>query len=139
MGSEMCIRDSRKIALTSDKKGLLATVAKQAKTIVRQKLKKPSRAELAIQRLESRLELGELQIRVRSLESDRTLKLIQLGIKSLIFTCLTGFTLLSATMFFLGAHKILAFVMFGLTGFWFFLLMKYLTSLAVKEKIQSRL
>ncbi len=129
----------RKIALSSDKKGLIATVAKQTKTIVSKKLRQPSRAELAIQRLESRLELGELQIRVRSLESDRTLKLIQLGIKSLIFTCLTGFTLLSATMFFLGAHKILAFVMFGLTGFWFFLLMKYLTSLAVKEKIQSRL
>jgi hypothetical protein len=29
--------------------------------------------------------------------------------------------------------------MFGLSGFWFFLLMKYLMSLAVKEKMQKRL
>jgi predicted unusual protein kinase regulating ubiquinone biosynthesis (AarF/ABC1/UbiB family) len=129
----------KSIAFSQNKTNLLATLARQTKDLVKYKLDRPSRTELSIRRLESRLELGELQIRVRSVESDRTLKLIQLGIKSLIFTCLTGFTLLSGTMFFLGAHKILAFIMFGLSGFWFFLLMKYLMSLAVKEKMQKRL
>jgi predicted unusual protein kinase regulating ubiquinone biosynthesis (AarF/ABC1/UbiB family) len=127
------------IAFSQNKTNLLATLARQTKDLVKYKLNQPSSTELSIKRLESRLELGELQIRVRSVESDRTLKLIQLGIKSLIFTCLTGFTLLSGTMFFLGAHKILAFIMFGLSGFCFFLLMKYLMNLAVKEKMQKRL
>ncbi|VEP17062.1 conserved hypothetical protein [Hyella patelloides LEGE 07179] len=129
----------KSIALSQNKTNLLATFARQTKDLVKHKLNQPSRTELSIQRLESRLELGELQIRVRSLESDRTLKLIQLGIKSLIFTCLTGFTLLSGTMLFLGSHKILAFIMFGLSGFWFFLLMKYLMNLAFQEKMQKRL
>lgn len=129
----------KSIALSQNKTNLLKNIARQTKDLVKYKLNQPSSTELSIRRLESRLELGELQIRVRSVESDRTLKLIQLGIKSLIFTCLTGFTLLSGTMFFLGAHKILAFIMFGLSGFWFMLLMKYLMSLAVKEKMQKRL
>ena len=129
----------KSIALSQNKTNLLATLAKQTKDVVVKKFNQPSSTELAIRSLESRLELGELQIRVRSYESDRTLKLIQLGIKSLIFTGLTGFTLVSATMFFLGAHRILAFVMFGLSGLWFFLLMKHLMNLAFQERIQKRL
>ena len=129
----------RKIAFSQNKTSLLATLARQTKDLIQQRLNKPNPTELSIRRLESRLELGELQIRVRSLESDRTLKLIQLGIKSLIFACLTGFTLLSGTMFFLNAYRILAFVMFGLSGFWFFLLTKYLVNLAFLERMQKRI
>ena len=129
----------KSIALSQNKTNLLATFARQTKDLVLHKFNQPSPTELSIRRLESRLELGELQIRVRSYESDRTLKLIQLGIKSLIFTGLTGFTLVSGTMFFLEAHKILAFIMFGLSGFWFFLLMKSLMSLAFQERMQKRL
>lgn len=129
----------KSIALSQNKANLLTTLARQTKDLVIDRLNKPSRTELSIQRLESRLELGELQIKVRSYESDRTLKLIQLGIKSLIFTGLTGFTLVSGTMFYLGAHKILAFVMFGLSGLWFFLLLKHLLNLAFQERMQKRL
>ena len=127
-----------KTIVSQNKTSLLATLARQTKDLVIDKLNKPSRTELSIQRLESRLELGELQIKVRSYESDRTLKLIQLGIKSLIFTGLTGFTLVSGTMFYLGAHQILAFIMFGLSGFWFFLLLKHLLNLAFQERMQKR-
>ena len=129
----------KSIALSQNKTNLLATLARQTKDLVIDRLNKPSRTELSIQRLESRLELGELQIKVRSYESDRTLKLIQLGIKSLIFTGLTGFTLVSGTMFYLEAHKILAFIMFGWSGFWFFLLLKSLLNLAFQERMQKRL
>ncbi len=125
----------KSMAFSQKPTNILGAVARQTKDLVRQKFNQPSRTELSIQRLESRLELGELQVRVRSIEGDRSLKLIQLGIKSLIFTCLTGFTLLSATIFFVNAHKVLAFVMFGLSGLWFLLLMRYLMSLAVKEKM----
>ncbi len=130
----------KSIAFSQQNKGsLLATLARQTKDFIQYKLNQPSHTELSIRRLESRLELGELQVRVRSVESDRTLKLIQLEIKSLIFTCLSGFTLLSGTMFFLNAHKILAFVMFGLSGFCLLLLFKYLMNLAFYERINRKL
>ncbi|MEM9274928.1 MAG: AarF/ABC1/UbiB kinase family protein [Cyanobacteria bacterium P01_F01_bin.143] len=125
----------KSMAFSQKPTNILGAVARQTKDLVTQKFNQPSSTELSIQRLESRLELGELQVRVRSVESDRSLKLIQLGIKSLIFTCLTGFTLLSGTMFFVNSYKVLAFVMFGLSGLWFLLLMRSLMSLVVKEKI----
>lgn len=130
----------KNIAFSAQNRGnLLSTLARQTKDFVQYKLNQPNRTELSIRRLESRLELGELQVRVRSVESDRTLKLIQLEIKSLIFTCLAGFTLLSATMFFLNAHKIIAFVMFSLSGLWLLLLFKYLMNLAFYERINRKL
>lgn len=125
----------KRMAFSQKPTNILGAVARQTKDLVKQKFNQPSSTELSIQRLESRLELGELQVRVRSVESDRSLKLIQLGIKSLIFTCLTGFTLLSGTMFFVNSYKVLAFVMFGLSGLWFLLLMRSLMSLVVKEKM----
>ncbi len=125
----------KSLAFSQRPKNILGTVARQTKDLVKQKFNQPNSTELSIQRLESRLELGELQVRVRSVESDRTLKLIQLGIKSLIFTCLTGFTLLSGTIFLVNSYKVLSFIMFGLSGLWFLLLMRYLMRLVVKEKI----
>ncbi|MDJ0575248.1 MAG: AarF/ABC1/UbiB kinase family protein [Xenococcaceae cyanobacterium MO_234.B1] len=129
----------KSIAFSQNKGNLLSTLARQTKDFIQYKLNQPSPTELSIRRLESRLELGELQVRVRSVESDRTLKLIQLEIKSLIFTCLSGFTLLSGTMFFLNAYKILAFVMFSLSGLWLLLLLKYLMNLAFYERINRKL
>ena len=129
----------KSIAFSQNKGGLLKTFARQTKDLVQYKLNQPNRTELSIQRLESRLELGELQVRVKSVESDRTLKLIQIGIKSLIFTCLSGFTLLSGTLFFLSKHNIIAFVMFGLSGLWLFLLLKNLINLAFYERINRKL
>jgi len=125
----------KRMAFSQKPTNILGAVARQTKDLVQQKFNQPNSTELSIKRLESRLELGELQVRVRSVESDRSLKLIRLGIKSLIFTCLTGFTLLSGTMFFVNSYKILAFVMFGLSGLWFLLLMRSLMSLVVKEKM----
>ncbi|ELS01436.1 putative unusual protein kinase [Xenococcus sp. PCC 7305] len=125
----------KNMAFSQKPTNILGAVARQAKDLVQYKFNQPNPTELSIQRLESRLELGELQVRVRSVESDRSLKLIQLGIKSLIFTCLTGFTLLSGTMFFVNSYRVLSFVMFGLSGLWFLLLMRSLMSLVVKEKM----
>ena len=81
------------------------------------------------------MDLGELQVKVRSLESERSLKQIQLGIKSLIYTCLAGFSLLSGSVLLVGSLKGVAIALFGFAGFWFILLLRSLTSLAFKEKL----
>ncbi len=127
----------KNIAFTQQQGNLLGTLAKQTKNFIQYKLNQPSRTELSIRHLESRLELGELQIRVRSLESERALKKIQLGIKSLIYTCLTGFTLIAAAILLVGAYKQAALILFGLSGFWFLLLLKSLINLAFQEKIDK--
>jgi hypothetical protein len=72
---------------------------------------------------------------VRSIESERTLKQIQLGIKSLIYTCLAGFTLLSGSILLVSTYKSIAVAMICFSCFWFLLLLRSLMSLAVKEKM----
>lgn len=127
----------KNIAFTQQQGNLLGTLAKQTKNFIQYKLNQPSRTELSINRLESRLELGELQVRVRSLESERALKKIQLGIKSLIYTCLAGFTLIAAAILLVGTYKQVALILFGLSGLWFLFLLKSLINLALQEKVDK--
>ncbi len=125
----------KRIAFSQQQGNLISTIAKQAKDFIQYKIKQPSRTELSILRLESRLDLGELQVKVRSLESERSLKQIQLGIKSLIYTCLSGFSLLSGSVLLVGGSKGAALALFCFAGFWFILLLRSLTSMAFKEKL----
>jgi len=112
----------------------LSELARQARDLVGSQLNKPNRAELAIQRLEERIEKGELELRVRSMESDRALKLLNLAVKSLIYACLTGFTLLSGTVLLLGKYTAWAIVAFLLAGLGFVLLVRSLIRLGLQER-----
>lgn len=129
----------KRIAFSENKSSLLKTLARQTKDFLQYRLNKPTRTELLLSRLESRLELGELQVRVRPLESDRLLKRIQLGIKSLIYTGLTGFSLVSATILLVHNYQGGAIALFCFSLFWFILLMRSLVRLAVRERLDKRL
>ncbi|NES83647.1 MAG: AarF/ABC1/UbiB kinase family protein [Moorea sp. SIO2B7] len=124
----------KSITVANGKSNILGTVAKQAKDFVQYKLNQPSGTELAIKRLEERIELGELQIRVRSLESDRTLKGIYLALKVLIYTCFTGFSLIAGVLL-LEVYKGLAIAAFCFSGFWFLFLLRSLIDLGIKERL----
>ncbi|MBV5260506.1 AarF/ABC1/UbiB kinase family protein [Synechococcus moorigangaii CMS01] len=76
----------------------LGTFAQQTKEFVLYQLQKPSRTEIAIKRLESRIELGELQFRVKSVEGDRQLRRIYLAIKTMMYGVLWGFSTLVAIL-----------------------------------------
>ncbi len=125
----------KRIAFSQKSGNIISSFAKQAKDFIQDKLKQPNRTELSILRLESRLDLGELQVKVRSLESERSLKQIQLGIKSLIYTCLAGFSLLSGSVLLVGGTKGVAIALFSFAGFWFILLLRSLSSMAWKERL----
>ena len=127
----------KNIAFSESKGSLLKTLARQTKDFLQYRLNKPTRTELLLSRLESRLELGELQVRVRPLESDRILKRIQLGIKSLIYTCLTGFSLVSGTILLVNFYQGSAIALFCFSLFWFILLLRSLVRLAVKERLDK--
>jgi hypothetical protein len=85
--------------------------------------------------LEQRIEEGELQIRVRNIESERALKRINLALKTLIFACLTGFVFLSGAVLLVGGYKTGAIAAFAVSGFGGLFLLRSLLDLLVKEKL----
>ncbi|MBR8827747.1 MAG: AarF/ABC1/UbiB kinase family protein [Gomphosphaeria aponina SAG 52.96 = DSM 107014] len=125
----------RNIARSSRKGNLVSVLAQQATDFIKYRLQQPSKTEVLIKSLETKLAQGELQLRVRSLESDRLLKRINLGIKTLIYACLTGFTLLAATILLSTAYSTLAAGAFSLSGFLFLILLRSLIALSIQEKL----
>ncbi len=128
----------KSITLAKGQGSSIGVLTKQAREYITYKLRQPSATERLIQRLEERLEQGELEIRARSLETDRAISTINLALKSLIYACLTGFSLLSGAVLLVGAYKIWAFAAFGLAGLGALILIRSLINLAIKERI-SRL
>jgi predicted unusual protein kinase regulating ubiquinone biosynthesis (AarF/ABC1/UbiB family) len=126
----------KSLATSSNGNGnLLGILAKQAKDFLKYQLQKPSNTELAIRRLESRIETGELKFNVRSVETDRALKSIYLVLKSLIYTCLSGFSFLGGILL-LGTNYLnLAIAAFGFSAFWFYILMRSLIKIAIRERM----
>ncbi len=125
----------KSLAVFQGRGNIVGELAKQARDFVKYNLRKASATELAIRRLEERLELGELQLRVRSVESDRTLKQITLALKSLIYACLTGFTLVAGTIFLSVPYSGWAIAAFAFSGFWFLILLRSLINLAIRERL----
>lgn len=81
---------------------LLVTLARQTRDLIRDRLNQPSPTLELIKRLEERLERGELLVQVKSLESDRALKRLDLGMKVLIYACMSGFSLVTAAILLVG-------------------------------------
>ncbi len=125
----------KQVAFSQQQGSMLSILARQTKDFIQYKFKQPNRTQLSIMRLESRLDLGELQVKVKSIESERSLKQIQLGIKSLIYTCFSGFCLLSGSVLLVGHLKGMAIALFCFATFWFILLLRSMMSMAMREKM----
>ena len=123
--------------IVSNRKGnLVKTLAQQTKSLLKT-WRQPSTPEILKGRLESRIEQGDLQVRVRALESERTLKRIHLALKTLIYACLTGFTLLSGTVLLSTAYSKWAIAAFAFSGLWLLFLLRSLVALSIQEKIDK--
>ncbi|MEL6441540.1 MAG: AarF/ABC1/UbiB kinase family protein [Cyanobacteria bacterium J06621_8] len=125
----------KQIAFQQQQGSMLGILARQTKDFIQYKLKQPNRTQTSIMRLESRLDLGELQVKVRATESERSLKQIKLGIQSLIYTCLAGFSLLSGSVLLVGDLTGAAIALFCFAAFWFILLVRSLMNMALIEKM----
>ena len=130
----------KSIVLTRGRGNTLGALAQQAKDFLVYQLNKPSRMEILLERLEERIERGELMIQVKSSESDRTLKRINIAVKALIYACLTGFlilvgaVLLVATNGLYGGWAIASFVCASFTAL---SLIRALVQLSIREKIDN--
>jgi predicted unusual protein kinase regulating ubiquinone biosynthesis (AarF/ABC1/UbiB family) len=128
----------KSLVVSKEGKGnVVGELARQARNFIKHRWQQPSTAEVLIRRLEARIEQGELEVRVRSLESDRTLKRINLAIKSLIYACLTGFTLLSGTVLLSASYSSWAIAVFTLSGLSCLILLRSLINLSVRERLDK--
>ena len=128
----------KSLVISKEGKGnVVGELARQARNFIKHRWQQPSTAEVLIRRLEARIEQGELEVRVRSVESDRTLKRINLAIKSLIYACLTGFTLLSGTVLLSASYSSWAIAVFTLSGLSCLILLRSLINLSVRERLDK--
>jgi len=128
----------KSLVVSKEGKGnVVGELARQARNFIKHRWQQPSTAEVLIRRLEARIEQGELEVRVRSVESDRTLKRINLAIKSLIYACLTGFTLLSGTVLLSASYSSWAIAVFTLSGLSCLILLRSLINLSVRERLDK--
>ncbi|MFN9668937.1 MAG: ABC1 kinase family protein [Pseudanabaena sp.] len=130
----------KSIVLTRGRGNTLGALAQQAKDFLVYQLNKPSRMEILLERLEERIERGELMIQVKSSESDRTLKRINIAVKALIYACLTGFLLLAGAVLLVGTNGTYtswAIATFAGAGFTSLSLIRALIQLSIREKIDS--
>jgi hypothetical protein len=95
--------------------------------------------EILLERLEERIERGELMIQVKSSESDRTLKRINIAVKALIYACLTGFLVLAGAVLLVATttYHGWAIAIFMAATFSGFSLIRSLIQLSIREKIDS--
>jgi predicted unusual protein kinase regulating ubiquinone biosynthesis (AarF/ABC1/UbiB family) len=119
------------------KETMLRNLARQATSFIKSQWNKPGKSERLVQEIERKLSQGELQIRVRSLESERTLRRIYLGIKTLIYASLTGFSLLSAILLIATDYHKFAIVPFGLSGLFCLFLLRSLITLWIQERLDK--
>jgi len=127
----------KSIAVSKGRGSALGELARQARNFITYKLQQPSKAEVFFKRLEQRIEDGELQIRVRNIESERALKRINLALKTLIFACLTGLMLLSGAVLLVGGYKTGAIGVFALSGFGGLFMLRSLLDLLLKEQLDK--
>ncbi|WP_017660900.1 ABC1 kinase family protein [Baaleninema simplex] len=116
---------------------ILGELARQAKSLVTKPFDRPSRAEVLIHQLEERLERGDFQIRVNSPQTQKQLQRLQLTLKTLVYACMTGFTLLSGAVFLSIPHKVLAFCSFGAAGLSVLFFLKAAIELALRERFDK--
>ena len=127
----------KSITLAQGDGNVVGELARQAKDFVKNKLQRPNQVAARLQTLESRLERGELELRVRSVASERALRRIYLGIKCLIYACITGFTMLSGAVLLLTQKLSLAIALLALSAFWLILFLRSLVRLLITERLDS--
>lgn len=129
----------KNLALSGSGGSVVTVMVRQAKEMIKSSLNQSDLSERFFRGFEERIDRGELQFRVRSLENERVLKRINLGIRSLIYACLTGFVLLSASILMTTVYTKFALICFGFAGLFSLFLFKSLISLLLQEKADKLL
>jgi predicted unusual protein kinase regulating ubiquinone biosynthesis (AarF/ABC1/UbiB family) len=124
-----------KTLATSGQASGMGELARQAKSYLVYKMRQPNRPARQIKELQERLEQSQLQVQVRSIESDRALKTSNLAMRALTYACLTGFSALVSVVFLLSSYGNMAIIGFVVSAISSVPLLNYLLRLAVQNRI----
>lgn len=125
----------RSVTVAKGQGSLLKVLVRQTQNFMIKQWQKPNSSALRIQQLEERIERGDLRFRVRSDEGDRSRKLIYLTLKSLLYACLMGFSLVTGAILLTTIWVKWATLCFGLAGLWALLLGRSLLRLKLQERL----
>jgi predicted unusual protein kinase regulating ubiquinone biosynthesis (AarF/ABC1/UbiB family) len=123
-----------------NKGNLVSELFKQARSFISYRLNRPSRSELMIMRLEERLERGELELQIRSIETERLLKRINLTLKALLYVCLGGFSAGIAVLLVLGGNgQYLGWIvlLFSVSVFCLLTVLRLIFTINLKERLEK--
>ncbi|MBW4417758.1 MAG: AarF/ABC1/UbiB kinase family protein [Myxacorys californica WJT36-NPBG1] len=122
--------------LPASQGGGMGELARQAKSFVTYQLTKPNSTQQAIRRLEERLVQGELQMQSQLVERDRSIKVLKLTLKTLIYGSLTGFSSLIGVLLLTNASyaggAVAAFIIAAVSGV---MLLKSFIHVLLQERI----
>ncbi|WP_069790430.1 ABC1 kinase family protein [Cyanobacterium sp. IPPAS B-1200] len=124
----------KNIIRSGNQGNLLVTVFNQTKIFIKEKINKPSSLESFMQEFQAKLDGGELQLRVRSLENERMFKNIYLALKSILYGSLMGFSLLNAILLVSTIYSQWAVILFGLTGLFSLFFIRSIITLTLQER-----
>ncbi|WP_267383593.1 ABC1 kinase family protein [Cyanobacterium sp. uoEpiScrs1] len=124
----------KKIALSNRQGLVLGAAAQQTRAFIKKTWQNPNSTNRLMRKLVQKIDQGELQLSLYSLENKRNFKLIRLGIKCLIYTCLTGFTLLLTLLLITTTYFKFAIIGFGLSGLFSLFLLHSIIVLMNQER-----
>jgi predicted unusual protein kinase regulating ubiquinone biosynthesis (AarF/ABC1/UbiB family) len=124
----------KSLATIPAQQGGIGELARQAKGYLTYRLNKPNRTQSAIERLETRLEQGELQIQVRSFQQERALKTLNLSLRALLYACVSGFAALTGAILLVGkvSGSVFAFAIAAIAALF---LVKALIKLKMRDRV----
>uniref|UniRef100_A0A832H3G1 AarF/ABC1/UbiB kinase family protein n=1 Tax=Oscillatoriales cyanobacterium SpSt-402 TaxID=2282168 RepID=A0A832H3G1_9CYAN len=122
------------LTLSNGQGTAMGELALQAKDYLMFKMRQPNAAERFMRRLEERMEQREALLRTQYLENERELKRLQLTVRSLIYTCLIGFTLLVGAVLLVGTYTNWAIAAFVVSGLGTLPLLRSLSRLAARDR-----
>jgi predicted unusual protein kinase regulating ubiquinone biosynthesis (AarF/ABC1/UbiB family) len=127
----------KSLAVSGGTTNTMLTLANQARSFLKQQWQKGNKNERMIRQLEEKIERGNLVFKVRSLENERLLKRIYLGIKVLINACLLGFSIVSAIFLLDTNYSKLAIIPFSLAGLFSLFFLRSSIALLIQEKLDK--
>ncbi|EKQ68704.1 putative unusual protein kinase [Leptolyngbyaceae cyanobacterium JSC-12] len=124
----------KNLTISQGRRGVVGELVLQTKDYVMFKMRQLTPAQRAMQRLEERMEQREAQLRAQYLENEQKLKRLQRIIRSLIYTCLAGFSLLIGCILLISTYTNWAVVAFVIAGLAALALLHSLSRLATRDR-----
>lgn len=125
----------KNLTLSQGRGVAVGELARQAKDYLMFKVRQPSAAEVFMRQLDERLDQRDAQLRAQYLENERELKNLQLTVRGLIYTCLTGFALLTGAVLLVGTYFNWAIVAFGVSSLAAIGMLRSYSVLAIRNRI----